>query len=89
MHYSFVCARKPTFFLLWTEARAGKYHLHQSRFLVWMPLKRPCVCQRVKLYQTSHHYKLIPQPQEGLHNGQCFVGVTQASPLTPGSGLSE
>ncbi|KAM7394414.1 hypothetical protein PAMP_021219 [Pampus punctatissimus] len=46
------------------------------------------VCQRVKPYQTSHHYKLIPQPQEGLHNGQCTVGVTQASPSTPGSGLT-
>ena len=45
------------------------------------------VCQRVKRYQTSHHYKLIPQPQEGLHNGQCVVGVTQAPPSNPGSGL--
>lgn len=47
-----------------------------------------CVCARVKPYQTSHHYKLIPQPQEGLHNGQCVVGVTQAAPSTPGSGLT-
>ena len=46
------------------------------------------VCQRVKPYQTSHHYKLIPQPQEGLHNGQCTVGVTQTSPSTLGSGLT-
>ncbi|KAK1886849.1 Pheromone-processing carboxypeptidase KEX1 [Dissostichus eleginoides] len=53
-----------------------------GREVLWPPLTR------VKLYQTSHHYKLIPQPQEGLHNGQCFVGVTQASPLTQGSGLS-
>lgn len=42
-----------------------------------------CVKQRVKPYQTSHHYKPIPKPQEGLHNGQCVVGVTQASPSTP------
>jgi len=37
--------------------------------------------------KTSPHYKLIPQPREGLHNGQYVVGVTQAFPSTPGSGL--
>lgn len=42
------------------------------------------VCQ----YQTGHYYKLIPQPQEGLHNGPCVVGVTQAPPTTPGSKLT-
>lgn len=42
------------------------------------------VCQ----YQTGHYYKLIPQPQEGLHNGPCVVGVTQAPLTTPGSRLT-
>lgn len=41
------------------------------------------MCQRAKSYQTSHHYKLIPQPQEGLHNCPSVVGVAGAPPDTP------
>ena len=40
-----------------------------------------CVTE-AKPYQTSPPYKLIPQPQEGLHNCPSVVGVAEA-PRTP------
>ncbi|CAG11051.1 unnamed protein product [Tetraodon nigroviridis] len=46
----------------------------------------PLMSQRAKPYQTSHHYKLIPQPQEGLHNCPSVVGVAEA-PRTPPQAL--
>lgn len=56
-------------------------------FCLIASLASPHVCRKVKAYYTSHHYKLIPQPREGLHNGQCTVGVTQAFLSTSGPGL--
>lgn len=68
---------------LWASALASQYHFHRSGFgTVYASQASLPVCQRAKPYQTSHHYKLIPQPQEGLHNCPSVVGVAEA-PRTP------
>lgn len=73
-----------SFHTLWARALTSQYHFHCGSFrTVYASQASLHVCQRAKPYQTSHHYKLIPQPQEGLHNCRSVVGVVKGSSDTP------
>lgn len=73
-----------SFHTLWARALTSQYHFYCGGFrTVYASQASLHVCQRAKPYQTSHHYKLIPQPQEGLHNCRSVVGVVKGSSDTP------